>query len=254
MSRRASIDLNADVGEGWAQDAELVALVSSVNIACGAHAGDEGAMRGAVALALRHGASVGAHPGFADREHFGRRELAVSPSEAAALVVGQARLLQGVAAALGAKVRHVKLHGALYNMAARDGLLADAVAGALAEAGRQSGAPWALYALAGSELASAGRARGLTVLAEAFADRSYARDGSLLPRSDPRALIADEDAVAAQVLRIAREGTARAADGTELQIDADTICVHGDGPNAVRFARRIRLELAAAGIAVGRPA
>jgi len=254
VSVRASIDLNADVGEGCGRDAELIALVSSVNIACGAHAGDEAAMRGAVALALRHGASIGAHPGFADRGHFGRRELPVSPTEAAALVVEQALALERIADALGARVCHVKLHGALYNMAARDRPLAAAVADALAEAGRRSGTPWALFALAGSELASAGRARGLAVLGEAFADRSYARDGSLLPRSDPGALIADEDAAAAQALMIARDGAVRAADGTEIRIDADTICLHGDSPGAVSFARRIRRELMSAGISVRRTA
>ena len=250
MKRRDSIDLNADVGEGCGQDAELVPLVSSVNIACGAHAGDLGTMRQAVALALRHGASVGAHPGFADREHFGRRELALSPMEAAALVVEQARLLQTVAAGLGAKVSHVKLHGALYSMAARDGRLAAAIVDALAEAGRQSGAPWTLVALAGSEMVSIGRARGLKVLGEAFADRSYRSDGTLVPRSDPGAVIADEAAAAAQALRIAGEGVVRAADGSKTAVDADTICLHGDSPGAVSFARRIRRELASAGIAV----
>ncbi|HXQ81527.1 MAG TPA: 5-oxoprolinase subunit PxpA [Opitutaceae bacterium] len=247
---RTSVDLNADVGEGCGFDAELVPLVSSVNIACGAHAGDLDTMRRTVALALRHGASIGAHPGFADREHFGRRELAVSPAEAAALVVEQARLLQKVAAGLGARIGHVKLHGALYNMAAWDTALATAVADALAEANRQTGERWALVALAGSELVSIGRSRGLKVAAEAFADRTYRRDGTLTPRSDPGAVIVDEDAAARQVLRIAREGIVRAADGTEIPVDADTVCLHGDGPRAVSFARRIRGELEAAGIAV----
>jgi UPF0271 protein len=250
VNRRASIDLNADVGENCGFDAELVPLVSSVNIACGAHAGNLDTMRQAVALALRHGAAIGAHPGFADREHFGRRELAVSPAEAAALVVEQARLLQMVAAGLGAKVGHVKLHGALYSMAARDRALATAVVEALAEANRRSGSPLALVALAGSELVSLGRARGLRVAGEAFADRSYRGDGTLTPRSEPGAVIADEDAAARQAIRIAREGLVQAAEGAEIPVDADTICLHGDSPSAVGFASRIRRELAAAGIAV----
>ncbi len=250
MSRRASIDLNADVGEGCASDAELIPLVTSVNIACGGHAGDMETMRRTVALALGHGAAIGAHPGFADREHFGRREIAMPPAEAAALVVGQATLLQKVAAGLGARVGHVKLHGALYNMAARGGALAAAIVDALAQAGRLSGPQWTLVALAGSELASIGRARGLTVVGEGFADRTYMRDGTLTPRSDPGAVIVDEDAAVRQVLRIAAEGTVLAADGAEVRIDADTVCLHGDGPRAVPFARRIRAELAAAGIAV----
>ena len=207
MTRRASIDLNADVGEGCASDADLVPLVSSVNIACGAHAGDMGTMRQTVALALRHGAAIGAHPGFADREHFGRRELPVSPAQAAALVVDQAMLLRKVAADLGAAVGRVKLHGALYNMAARDGAIAIAVADALVGAGHAAGSPWTLVALAGSELVSVGRARGLKVIGEAFADRSYRRDGTLTPRSEPGAVIADEDTAVRQVLRIATDGT-----------------------------------------------
>jgi UPF0271 protein len=250
MNRRASIDLNADVGEGCGFDADLVPLVSSVNIACGAHAGDLGTMRLAVSLALRHGAAIGAHPGFADREHFGRRELSVSPADAAALLVEQAGVLQEVAAGLGARVGHVKLHGALYGMAARDRVLATAVVEALAEANRQSGSQWALVTLAGSELLSIGRARGLKVAGEAFADRSYRGDGTLTPRSDPGAVIADEDDAARQALRIAREGIVQAADGTEVPVDADTICLHGDSPRAVEFARRIRREFSAAGIEV----
>ena len=247
---RASIDLNADVGEGCASDAELVPLVSSVNIACGGHAGDADTMRRTVELAMRHGAAIAAHPGFADREHFGRREIAIAPPEAAALVLAQAALLRKVAAGLGARVGRVKLHGALYNMAARDGALGAAIVDALAGEGRLSGSPWILIALAGSELVSIGRARGLPVVGEAFADRSYRRDGTLTPRSDPGAMIGDEDEAVRQVLRIAREGTVLAADGAEVVIDADTVCLHGDGPNAVTFARRIRAELAAAGIAV----
>ena len=250
MSRRASIDLNADVGEGCPSDGELVALVSSVNIACGAHAGDEATMRGAVELALRHGAAIGAHPGFADREHFGRREIPMAPAQAAALVVDQAMLLQKVASGLGARVGHVKLHGALYNMAARDRSLAAAVVDALAEAGRRAGSQWTLVALAGSEMVSIARARGLKVSTEAFADRSYRRDGTLTPRSDPGAVIADVDAAVRQVLRIAREGIVLSADGAEVPVEADTICLHGDSPRALSFARRIRAELAAAGIAV----
>jgi UPF0271 protein len=247
---RASIDLNADVGEGAGGDAELIPLVSSVNIACGAHAGDREAMRLAVALALRHGAAIGAHPGFADREHFGRRELPVSPAQAAALVLEQARLLQEVAARLGASVGHVKLHGALYHLAARDAALATAIVEALVEAGRGSGPRWALIALAGSPMVSIGRARGLRVVGEAFADRTYRSDGTLTPRSAPGALVSDEDAAARQAVRIAREGTVLAADGAEVAVDAGTICLHGDGPHAVGFARRIRQGLAAAGIAV----
>jgi UPF0271 protein len=253
MSARRTIDLNADVGEGCASDAELVPLVTSVNIACGAHAGDRETMGGAVALALRHGAAIGAHPGFADRENFGRKELSINPAAAAGLVIGQARMLQEVAAELGARVGHVKLHGALYNMAARDRALAEAIAAALAEDARRSGSPWILFALAGSVLVSAGRERGLRVVGEAFADRTYRRDGTLTPRSEPGAVIGDEDAAATQALRIATHGTVVSADGSEVAVDAGTICLHGDSPSAVEFARRIRRDLEEAGISAGSP-
>ena len=252
MTRGGSIDLNADVGEGCASDCDLVPLVTSVNIACGAHAGDRDTMRRSVELALRHGAAIGAHPGLADRENFGRRELSISPAAAAGLVVGQARLLIEVAAELGARVGHVKLHGALYNMAARDGDLARAVASALAEDSRASGSPLILVALAGSVLASVGRDLGLRVVGEAFADRTYRRDGTLTPRTEPGAVIADADAAARQALRIARDGSVAAADGAEVRVDAGTLCLHGDSPSVVDFARRIRRELAAAGIDVVR--
>lgn len=250
MNGARSIDLNADVGEGCRFDSELVPLVSSVNIACGAHAGDLGTMLESIRLAVRHGASIGAHPGFADRQNFGRRELPLGPREAADLVLGQARALQGVAHSLGARVGHVKLHGALYNMAARDRGLATAVASALA-AEASAGAPrWALFALAGSALAAIGRELGLRVVEEGFADRSYAEDGSLMPRSAPGSLISDPGAAARQALRIAAEGTVAAVGGRIVPVAAETICIHGDSPGAVQLALRIRGELAAAGIAV----
>ena len=253
MSRAGAIDLNADVGEGCGFDAELVPLVSSVNIACGAHAGDEASMLEALALAVRHGAAIGAHPGFADREHFGRRELRVAPAEAAALVTAQTGRLGELARRLGAGVGHVKLHGALYNMAARDRALAEAIAAALAAEARKTGRPIALVALAGSVLASAGRMRGLRVVEEAFADRAYRGDGSLVARSEPGAVIADLGVAARQALLIAREGAVVARDGKRVRVDAGTLCVHGDSPGAAALALRIRAELAAAGIAVRRP-
>jgi len=253
MSRSGAIDLNADVGEGCGSDAELVPLVSSVNIACGAHAGDEASMLEALHLAVRHGAAIGAHPGFADREHFGRRELRVGPAEAAALVTGQTRHLQALAGRIGAAVGHVKLHGALYNMAARDRALAAAIARALAADPRRPDPGWVLVALAGSALAEEGRAQGLRVLGEAFADRAYRGDGTLAPRGSPGSVIADEEVAARQALLIAREGAVVAQAGERVSVDADTICIHGDGPGAAGLARRIRRDLGAAGIAV-RPA
>jgi UPF0271 protein len=251
MSRGATIDLNADVGEGCGFDGDLIPLVSSVNIACGAHAGDEATMREALGLALRSGVAIGAHPGFPDRENFGRREIEMAPHAAGALVLSQVGALRRLAEGLGARVGHVKLHGALYTMASRDPELASAVVAALAADARQNGA-LVLFALAGSVLLRLGRDAGLSVVGEAFADRSYRRDGSLLPRSEEGAVIEDEAAAASQALRIAREGVVRTREGAEVRVDAATLCIHGDKPGSVAFARRIRGEFALAGIAVGR--
>jgi UPF0271 protein len=248
--KRETIDLNADVGEGYGTDRDLVPLVSSVNIACGAHAGDEGTMRQAIALAQSHGVAIGAHPGFADRENFGRKELSINPAAAAGLVLGQARMLRDIAEGLGARVGHVKLHGALYNMASRDAALANAIVAALACEANEYGRKWTLVALAGSLLASVARGQGVRVVGEAFADRSYRRDGSLMPRSQLGSVIADADQVSRQALQIAEAGTITSADGTQIQVDAETICLHGDGPSAVDFGRRIRSDLEAAGITV----
>jgi 5-oxoprolinase (ATP-hydrolysing) subunit A len=250
--KRSAIDLNADVGEGFGTDDDLVPLVSSVNIACGAHAGDEGTMLRALALAREHGIAIGAHPGFADRENFGRRELSINPAAAAGLVLGQVRMLRDLAGTLGARVGHVKLHGALYNMASRDPALAKPIAAALAADARDSGHRWILVALAGSVLASVGRDLGLTVVGEAFADRAYRHDGSLVPRSEPGSLIGDPDLASRQALQIAAMGTVTGTDGVDISVDAGTICLHGDGPSAVDFARRIRRDLAASGIEVVR--
>ncbi|HEY1763856.1 MAG TPA: 5-oxoprolinase subunit PxpA [Opitutaceae bacterium] len=250
MNGRPSIDLNADVGEGAGHDEELIPLVSSVNVSCGAHAGDDGTLRRAIQAALAHGVAIGAHPGFADREYFGRREKPVEPAEAAALVLGQARLLEDLAGRLGARVRHVKLHGALYNMAARDPHLAQAIVEGLVSRNRAAARPWALVALAGSVLVTVGRSAGLRVLGEAFADRSYGSDGTLIPRSDRGALLESEEAAVGQAVRIARDGVVTALDGTAVPVEAETLCLHGDGPHAVAFARRIRSGLEAAGIAV----
>jgi UPF0271 protein len=240
------IDLNCDLGEGAGHDAELMPLITSANIACGGHAGDAETMRTTVELALRHGVAIGAHPGLDDRENFGRRELPLTPSEAGALVWRQVRALEGIVRACGGRIAHVKPHGALYNMAARDGTLAQAVAAAVLEAD----SALILIGLAGGELVKAARACGLRAASEAFADRTYQPDGSLTPRCRPEALIVDEASAVAQVLRLVREGCVRAVDGRLAAVAADTICVHGDGPHAVAFARRMRTEIAAAGFAV----
>ncbi|MDI1335549.1 MAG: LamB/YcsF family protein [Lacunisphaera sp.] len=243
------IDLNCDLGEGAGHDAELMPLITSANIACGLHAGDAATMRRAVEQALRHRVALGAHPSLNDREHFGRRELKVLPDEAHELVLTQTRLLQVIARQCGGRVAHVKPHGGLYNLAARDAALAAAVADAVHEADPRL----ILFGLAGSELIRAGQARGLRVAREAFADRTYQADGSLTPRPQPNALITDEDAAVAQVLRMVRAGKVRATDGTEASIQADTICLHGDSAHPVEFARRLHEELRKASIEIKAP-
>jgi len=235
------VDLNCDLGEGAGHDAELMPLITSANIACGAHAGDEATMRATVALAQKHGVAIGAHPGFADRANFGRRELSVSPDEVHELVLSQVRKLQRLGT-----VRHVKPHGALYNMAARDLDLARAVVDAIYETDPRL----ILFGLAGSHLVAVAEACGLPVVSEVFADRTYQADGSLTSRTHPHAMITDESAAVAQVLRMVREGKVRATDGTDVAIKADTVCLHGDGARPVEFARKLRQELAAAGVEI----
>lgn len=236
-----SIDLNCDLGEGAGNDAGLMPLVTSANIACGGHAGDQATMRATVELAQKHGVAIGAHPSFSDRENFGRRELALSAEQIWAMV-----MIQIVALRAFAPLRHVKPHGALYNLAARDATVAGVVADAVLAVDKDI----VLFALAGSELVNAGRARGLRVAEEAFADRTYQADGSLTPRSQPGALIANEDTMVAQVLRMIREGKVRATEGVDVPIKADTVCLHGDGPKAVVLAQRLNGELRKAGIEI----
>ncbi|HZZ57258.1 MAG TPA: 5-oxoprolinase subunit PxpA [Opitutaceae bacterium] len=241
------VDLNADVGEGAGADAAIFPCISSANIACGGHAGDERTMREAVRLALRHGVAVGAHPGYADRAGFGRVERSLSPAEVSRLVREQVGAIQRVAAEAGARVRHVKPHGALYNQAARDYALARAIADAVAE----SGAALVLFGLAGSELLRAGVDAGLKVASEVFADRRYQADGSLVPRSrGAEALAGSEDEAVAQALMMVREGAVRALTGERIAVRADTICLHGDSPQAANLAARLRREMEDAGVRV----
>ncbi len=235
------IDLNCDLGEGGPFDPALMPLVSSANIACGGHAGDDATMRATVELAQRHGVAIGAHPGFADREHFGRRELALSGAEIRRLVAAQVRALQAIA-----PLRHVKPHGALYNLAARE----DTVARAVVEGVQSAGSDLILVGLTGSALLRAGRACGLKVAGEAFADRRYGSDGALVPRGQPEALIEDVNESVEQVLMLVRDGCVRATNGALLPVEAATICVHGDAPNAVALVGALRAALIAAGIAL----
>jgi UPF0271 protein len=243
-----SIDLNCDLGEGAGHDGELMPLITSANIACGAHAGDAATMRRTLELALEHGVAIGAHPGFNDREHFGRRELPVTAVQVRELVLTQTRLLQQIARESGACVTHLKPHGALYNQAAREPALAEAIVDTVLELDPGI----RVFGLAGSQLIAAARQRGLVAANEVFADRTYQADGTLTPRALPDAMVQTEQEAVEQVLRMLREGRVLATDGTSVAVSADTICLHGDGPEAVAFAKRLRRELFAAGIAVRR--
>ncbi len=241
-----AIDLNADVGEGFADDAALIPLVSSVNVAGGGHAGDDSTIALTVARALAAGAAIGAHPGYPDREGFGRREMPLSPAELLATLVDQVERVMAAARAAGAHVRHVKPHGALYNLAARDTAAAELVARAVERVSPHL----VLVGLAGSASLEVARARGLRTAAEAFADRRYEPDGRLRDRRHADALIADPAQVGAQALSIARDRRVTAVDGTHIHVQADTICVHGDQPGAADRARGVRAALAAAGVDV----
>lgn len=240
-----TIDLNADVGEGLATDAELIPLVTSANIACGGHAGDDHSMAEAIVAAYSAGAAIGAHPGYPDRENFGRVEWPVTPSQIEEYVGQQLRDLNAVAQAHGQDLDYLKLHGALYHQAGRDHALAEAV---VSVASRRPIGPLPILGLAGSALDKAAQEAGIPFYAEAFADRAYLDDGTLAPRSQPGALLTDEAAVVAQVVRLARDGAAVSLSGKEIAVRCDSICLHGDGENAVALARAVRAALEAEGI------
>ncbi|HVY04341.1 MAG TPA: 5-oxoprolinase subunit PxpA [Burkholderiales bacterium] len=248
---KPTLDLNCDMGEGlgaWnmGDDEALLEHVTSANIACGFHAGDPGTIHRTVKLALAKGVAVGAHPSLPDLQGFGRRSMVVTPAETYDMVLYQVGALAGFARACGGRLAHVKPHGALYNMAARDAKLAAAIAQAV----RDFDAGLVLFGLAGSELVKAGERIGLRTASEVFADRTYQQDGSLTPRSQPDAMVRDADTAIAQVRRMVNEGKVRSQQGQEAPVRADTLCIHGDEPGAVDFAKRIRAALDADGVRV----
>jgi UPF0271 protein len=243
------LDFNCDLGEGCGSDADIVPLISSASIACGAHAGDAGTMRATIRLCRDHGVAIGAHPSFEDREHFGRRELALDRDGIARLVQSQLARLAAIAAEEGIPIAHVKPHGALYNLGARDRGVADTIATAIAAFDPSL----VLYGLSGSQLTAAGAAAGLRVAHEVFAERAYDADGMLAPRGTPGAVIGDLDAALAQVRTLLREGVVVARDGSRVPLRADTLCLHGDRADAVGFAQALRKALDADGIVVAAP-
>jgi 5-oxoprolinase (ATP-hydrolysing) subunit A len=249
--RMYRVDLNCDMGESFGvyrigNDEDILNYVTSANIACGFHAGDPSTMRRTVNMALEKGVSIGAHPGLPDLIGFGRRNMAITPEEAYDLIVYQVGALYAFVKAAGGKMRHVKPHGALYNMAAKDRTLSEAIAKAVYDID----STLVLFGLAGSELIKAGEKMGLKTASEVFADRTYQQDGSLTSRREPNALITDEQEAIQQVIRMVKEGRVRSQQGTDVEIQADTICIHGDGPHALTFAKKIREKLIEAEIKV----
>ncbi|WP_312079747.1 5-oxoprolinase subunit PxpA [Leclercia sp.] len=241
-----AVDLNADLGEGCGSDAALLQLVSSANIACGFHAGDAQTMLACVREALKNGVSIGAHPSFPDRENFGRTAMTLPPETVYAQVLYQIGGLAAIVRAEGGQLRHVKPHGMLYNQAAKDRDLADAIARAISTIDPDL----ILVGLAGSELIRAGTRYGLITREEVFADRGYQADGSLVPRTQAGALIADEDQALAQTLEMIQRGRVKSITGEWANVHAQTVCIHGDGEHALAFARRLRAEFEANNIKI----
>ncbi|TBL78683.1 LamB/YcsF family protein [Paenibacillus thalictri] len=245
------VDLNCDMGESFGaytlgNDAEMLKYVSSANIACGFHAGDPGTMRQTVKLALEYGTAIGAHPGLPDLAGFGRRKMSISPQEAYEMTVYQIGSLWAFVRSEGGVMRHVKPHGELYNMAAADSGLAEAIAEAVYKVEPEL----VLYGLSGSELIRAGEKAGLRTASEVFADRTYQQDGSLTPRRIPGSVLTDDQEAARQVIRMVSEGKVRSVQNIDISIQADTVCIHGDGAHAVPFAAAVSGSLKQAGIVV----
>lgn len=246
-----TIDLNSDLGESFGRytlgmDAEVIPLVSSVNVACGMHAGDPVVMRRTVQAAAAAGVSVGAHPGYPDLQGFGRRDMALSPDEAYSFVLYQIGALDAFCKAAGVRLRHVKPHGQLYNRAAVDRPLADAIAAAVKDFGKGL----VLVGLANGALVEAGDQAGVPVAREFFADRAYTDEGRLVPRSQDNAVITDEDFAIARVVEAVRTQSVVTESGKRIDLPFDTVCVHGDSPRALDFVRRIRAALAAEDVQV----
>ncbi len=248
-----TIDLNSDMGEYGtpemlAREAQLMPLITSVNIACGVHAGNPELMRTTARLAAQHGIAIGAHPGFPHAGDFGRHERQVSPEEVVSLVSTQLQTLSEILALDHLRLSHVKLHGALYNLAAKDRTIADAVSRVVASFDQQL----VLFALAGSALVESGRTAGLPVVEEAFADRAYRSDGTLVPRSEPGALLQSEHPVRRQ-LREILNGYVMSIDGQRVALQSDSLCIHIDSPHAAEFIHLVRGEIESAGIVIARP-
>jgi len=234
-----TIDLNCDLGEGIGNDELIMPYISSANIACGYHAGNEATMKQTVELCKRYNVAVGAHPSFPDKENFGRTDMLLHPGEIYEMIIKQINSLEKIAMAADVPLHHVKPHGALYNMAARDKMMAPFVALAILD----TNSKYILYGLSGSYLIKEGKALGVKTASEVFSDRTYKDDGSLTSRNKPGALIEDTDKAVAQALQMVKEGTVTSINGKKVPIVAETICIHGDGKHAVEFAKAIHFAL-----------
>jgi UPF0271 protein len=243
------VDLNSDLGEGAGYDNELLELVTSANITCGFHVGDPASILRSIRDAKEHNTAVGAHPSFADRENFGRTELALEPAEIFSQVTYQLGAFGALASAAGTRMNHVKPHGALYNMAARDKPIADAIVSAMLVVDPHL----ILFAPPNSALEAAGKGEQFRVVSEVFADRNYLANGSLVPRTRADALLSDPQTAAKRILRMLREGKVQSVEGHDVSVSAETICVHGDTPGAVDFARALRSELEYNGVEIRAP-
>ncbi|MEG0259859.1 MAG: 5-oxoprolinase subunit PxpA [Lysinibacillus sp.] len=238
------VDLNCDLGESFGryqlgEQEEILKYITSANIACGFHGGDPTVMRETVKLAIANGVKIGAHPGLPDLNGFGRREMNITPQEAYDMIVYQVGALQGFLTIHNEKMQHVKPHGALYNMAAKDVAIAEAIAQAVYDISPEI----VLFGLSGSELTKAGEKIGLQTAHEVFADRTYQQDGSLTSRKQPNALITDNGQAVQQVVKMVKEGKVLSQQQIEVSLQADTVCIHGDGEHAVQFAKDIRAKL-----------
>lgn len=233
------IDINCDLGEDFASDELIMPYITSTNIACTYHAGNEESMKNIVLLAKKHNVNIGAHPSFLDKENFGRTELKTSPEEVYVVVRDQLIILQKVVSENNTVLHHVKPHGALYNIAAKDPTIAKAICSAVKEFNLRL----KIYGLSNSCLITEANAIGLTAMNEVFADRTYQDDGSLTPRTMPKALIEDENKAVEQVLQMVQYGTVKTVSGKQIPVHAETVCIHGDGKYAVQFAQRLNKEL-----------
>ena len=251
---RTTIDINCDMGESYGawkmgEDAAVMPYITSANVACGFHGGDPGTIRTTVALALEHGVAIGAHPSLPDLQGFGRRVMKISPQDMYDLVLYQAGAVEAFARAAGARLHHVKCHGALYNMAANDAGLAEAMARAV----KDLGGGVILYALSNSLMMKTAKKLGIRVAGEVFADRGYADDGTLAPRGSPGAMIEDAALAAQRAVSMVEDGYVTALSGVRVPVSPDTLCLHGDQPGAVAFAKAIRKAFSEHGIAVASP-